>query len=292
MMYPKYHILVLGLVLLGHGSQGKTYNEQAGHAVQPDSGSYFDDIYLDEQQQLWLPADLDSSEEASGQEGSGYEGSADDDAPTSLCMQMRKQLLAHQEAYIPECTEDGEYEPLQCNGETSECWCVTQNGDRIPNTLRRQPHKPKCGNRGGGPPHVKPKPGAGPSGEPDDSSSNDDDISIDDNVIDEETHTDDNSNTNKINPIPEIIQAEDGERGSGFSNPESEPIKASGIWGEPGILAGIIGGAVVGLLCAVLLVMFIVYRMRKKDEGSYALDEPKRSPSHGYQKARDREYFA
>ena len=34
-------------------------------------------------------------------------------------------------------------------------------------------------------------------------------------------------------------------------------------------------GAVVGLLCAILCVMFVVYRMRKKDEGSYALDEPK-----------------
>ncbi|KAF2343735.1 Syndecan/Neurexin domain, partial [Trinorchestia longiramus] len=39
-----------------------------------------------------------------------------------------------------------------------------------------------------------------------------------------------------------------------------------------------IGGAVVGLLCAILLVMFVVYRMRKKDEGSYPLDEPKRVP--------------
>ena len=31
----------------------------------------------------------------------------------------------------------------------------------------------------------------------------------------------------------------------------------------------VIGGAVVGLLCAILCVMFVVYRMRKKDEGSY-----------------------
>jgi hypothetical protein len=49
--------------------------------------------------------------------------------------------------------------------------------------------------------------------------------------------------------------------------------------------AGIIGGAVVGLLCTTLLMMFVVYRMRKKDEGSYALDDPK-------QKSRDREFFA
>jgi len=57
-------------------------------------------------------------------------------------------------------------------------------------------------------------------------------------------------------------------------------------------LAVIIGGAVVGLLFAVTLVMFIVYRMRKKDEGSYALDEPKASPTVGYTKTRDREFFA
>lgn len=56
-----------------------------------------------------------------------------------------------------------------------------------------------------------------------------------------------------------------------------------------------IGGAVVGLLCAILVVMFIVYRMRKKDEGSYALDgEPKRSPAvNSYAKnANNREFYA
>lgn len=51
----------------------------------------------------------------------------------------------------------------------------------------------------------------------------------------------------------------------------------SSFFAQPGILAAIVGGALVGLLCAILVVMFIVYRMRKKDEGSYALDERKRS---------------
>ena len=59
------------------------------------------------------------------------------------------------------------------------------------------------------------------------------------------------------------------------------------------ILAAVIGGAVVGLLCAILLVMFIVYRMRKKDEGSYALDEPKRSHHvNSYSKPPSREFYA
>lgn len=59
-------------------------------------------------------------------------------------------------------------------------------------------------------------------------------------------------------------------------------------------IPAVIGGAVVGLLCAILVVMFIVYRMRKKDEGSYALDEPKRSPAAAsYGKGQNnREFYA
>ncbi|XP_066595935.1 syndecan [Prorops nasuta] len=61
-------------------------------------------------------------------------------------------------------------------------------------------------------------------------------------------------------------------------NPKHED-RASSFFAQPGVLAAVIGGAVVGLLCAILVVMFIVYRMRKKDEGSYPLDEPRRSPA-------------
>lgn len=69
--------------------------------------------------------------------------------------------------------------------------------------------------------------------------------------------------------------------------------RPSSFFGQPGILAAVIGGAVVGLLCAILLVMFIVYRMRKKDEGSYALDEPKRSPTvNSYMRSSNKEFYA
>lgn len=65
---------------------------------------------------------------------------------------------------------------------------------------------------------------------------------------------------------------------------------------KPGILAAISGGAVVGLLMTILLVMFIVYRMRKKDEGSYSLDEPHPAGtnhySYAYQKASTKEFYA
>lgn len=66
--------------------------------------------------------------------------------------------------------------------------------------------------------------------------------------------------------------------------------RPSSFFAQPGILAAVIGGAVVGLLCAILLVMFIVYRMRRKDEGSYALDEPKRSPTvNSYMRSSNKE---
>ncbi|KAF4521066.1 hypothetical protein B566_EDAN012365 [Ephemera danica] len=69
--------------------------------------------------------------------------------------------------------------------------------------------------------------------------------------------------------------------------------RATSFFSQPGILAAVTGGAVVGLLCAILVVMFIVYRMRKKDEGSYALDEPKRSPTvNSYIKNSNREFYA
>ena len=90
--------------------------------------------------------------------------------------------------------------------------------------------------------------------------------------------------------------------------------RPTSFFAQPGILAGeqnntygrfeevndlfytlaVIGGAVVGLLFAILVVMFIVYRMRKKDEGSYALDEPKRSPqANSYTKNHNnREFYA
>jgi syndecan 2 len=41
----------------------------------------------------------------------------------------------------------------------------------------------------------------------------------------------------------------------------------------------------------VLLVMFVVYRMRKKDEGSYPLDEQKYQ-NYSYTKAPDKEFYA
>ncbi|XP_063979033.1 syndecan isoform X1 [Diachasmimorpha longicaudata] len=89
---------------------------------------------------------------------------------------------------------------------------------------------------------------------------------------------------NEVDLAPAREDEPEGEEDSDDShevlimNPKHED-RASSFFAQPGVLAAVIGGAVVGLLCAILVVMFIVYRMRKKDEGSYALDEPRRSPA-------------
>ena len=44
--------------------------------------------------------------------------------------------------FVPRCSKDGGYEPVQCLG--SECYCVNENGDEIHNTRTRLPNKPNC----------------------------------------------------------------------------------------------------------------------------------------------------
>ncbi|KAL1492823.1 hypothetical protein ABEB36_011005 [Hypothenemus hampei] len=93
-----------------------------------------------------------------------------------------------------------------------------------------------------------------------------------------------------VNPAKDkVVPTEDT---SVIMNPKTEDRPTS-FFSQPGILAAVIGGAVVGLLCAILVVMFIVYRMRKKDEGSYALGEPKQSPnSNSYSRGTNKEFYA
>ena len=55
-------------------------------------------------------------------------------------------------------------------------------------------------------------------------------------------------------------------------------------------LSAVIVGGVVGALFAAFLVMLLVYRMKKKDEGSYTLEEPKQA-TVTYQKPDKQEEF-
>ncbi|CAL8262039.1 unnamed protein product [Boreogadus saida] len=63
------------------------------------------------------------------------------------------------------------------------------------------------------------------------------------------------------------------------------------MWQRTEVLAAVIACGVVGFLCALFLVLFIAYRMKKKDEGSYALGVAKVPPS-AYQKQPPKEFYA
>lgn len=77
-------------------------------------------------------------------------------------------------------------------------------------------------------------------------------------------------------------------------HPDVEPLPPKAwyekILHQPFLLAIVIGGIVLVLVVVVLMLMFCVYRMRKKDEGSYSLDEPRQT--FNYTRAKDQEFFA
>ncbi|KAM9318607.1 SPARC-related modular calcium-binding protein 1-like [Pholidichthys leucotaenia] len=54
----------------------------------------------------------------------------------SLLSQIR--LVWQEERFLPECTADGRYSPVQCHAATGYCWCVrVENGRPLPGTSAR-----------------------------------------------------------------------------------------------------------------------------------------------------------
>nr|XP_028578143.1 syndecan-1 [Podarcis muralis] len=90
------------------------------------------------------------------------------------------------------------------------------------------------------------------------------------------------------------LRGENSVLGVGSVDTETKNAKsagtAQGIMDRKEVLGGVIAGGLVGLLFAGFLVGFMLYRMKKKDEGSYSLDEPKQS-NGGYQKPQKQEEF-
>jgi len=175
----------------------------------------------------------------------------------------------------PRCDLSGEWEPIQCLG--SQCWCVDSVGNQLLGTVTDLPNMPDCNaakqtnKPQTTPTPVKdlPKPKDGytvDAGKKDDVAI----VTVSDKGFETED-TEDMVNT---------------EKGYAPVEHQREPIL-----GQPGFLAAIIAGGVITLLLIVLLAMFIVYRMRKKDEGSYPLDEQKYQ-NYSYAKAPDKEFYA
>ena len=60
----------------------------------------------------------------------------------SLLEDMRGKALTG--AYVPRCTDQGEFDSMQCWGSTGECWCVDELGVEIQNTRSIVPDRPQC----------------------------------------------------------------------------------------------------------------------------------------------------
>ncbi|XP_026887915.2 syndecan-2 [Electrophorus electricus] len=88
---------------------------------------------------------------------------------------------------------------------------------------------------------------------------------------------------------------EDPHRNPTTSSPQSprEPyeVHSENLFQRTEVLAAVIAGGVIGFLFAIFLILLLVYRMRKKDEGSYDLGERKPSGA-AYQKAPTKEFYA
>ncbi|KAK3757064.1 hypothetical protein RRG08_012093 [Elysia crispata] len=223
----------------------------------------------------------------------------------------------------PRCTAEGLYMRIQCSG--SICSCVDPySGQKISGTETHLPDKPKCGDgmddrhleRTTRPLRPDLKIPYGRPSYPDSSDEDVDFVEDDNGTIDvdqngelDSTSEDDGDDSDDYLPDNKFAGLDTDERDDPDSSDEDNVgkggnqdssygqkdrvEKASEILTQPGILAGMIGGAVVLLLCLVLLIMFVVYRMRKKDEGSYPLDEPRRGPpNYSYVRAPDKEYYA
>ncbi|KAM7384540.1 hypothetical protein PAMA_011752 [Pampus argenteus] len=73
--------------------------------------------------------------------------------------------------------------------------------------------------------------------------------------------------------------------------PQEMEIRTENLFQRTEVLAAVIAGGVIGFLFAIFLILLLVYRMRKKDEGSYDLGERKPSGA-AYQKAPTKEFYA
>ncbi|KAI1885707.1 hypothetical protein AGOR_G00206590 [Albula goreensis] len=80
---------------------------------------------------------------------------------------------------------------------------------------------------------------------------------------------------------PQVVRAED----------TPSKVHSENLLQRTEVLAAVIAGGVIGFLFAIFLILLLVYRMRKKDEGSYDLGERKPTSS-AYQKAPTKEFYA
>ncbi|XP_076848526.1 nidogen-2 isoform X2 [Brachyhypopomus gauderio] len=68
----------------------------------------------------------------------------------TVCERWRASLMEHYGGrpgphhYLPQCDPEGEFNPVQCYGDSSYCWCVDRDGREVPGTRSHDDVKPAC----------------------------------------------------------------------------------------------------------------------------------------------------
>ncbi|KAL0969852.1 hypothetical protein UPYG_G00233220 [Umbra pygmaea] len=70
--------------------------------------------------------------------------------PETVCERWRASLVEHYEGkpkphhYLPQCDTEGQFNPVQCYGDSSYCWCVDRDGREVAGTRSHDAVKPAC----------------------------------------------------------------------------------------------------------------------------------------------------
>ncbi|CAB1331311.1 unnamed protein product [Coregonus sp. 'balchen'] len=70
--------------------------------------------------------------------------------PDTVCERWRVSLVDHYGGqaephhYLPQCDPQGQFNPVQCYGHSSYCWCVDQDGREVAGTRSQDVVKPAC----------------------------------------------------------------------------------------------------------------------------------------------------
>jgi len=75
-----------------------------------------------------------------------YHCSTEGPAAMSECykQQMAARELKKSNIYIPQCTENGNFDSRQCHKARNQCWCVDSRGVEISGSRKRENEKVSC----------------------------------------------------------------------------------------------------------------------------------------------------
>lgn len=202
-------------------------------------------------------------------------GSAEFDLTPCQLLLIERQELGN--LRVPQCTEDGKFVPRQCDVRTGECWCVDVYGKKLDKTTHQGSNKLDCSTSEIGRKSF-------------------DEDSAEKSILDEDFYgitVDKNKLPSGAVPSIDV----DTESFNGDDLVQDEDIQDHKVlvsisqsrWHHLGVWAVIVIGAVITLLCLVLVAMCIVHQMRMKDEGSYTLCDEKKNMLPPFVKAPRRE---